>query len=53
MVLCENKALMYEEMPSAYKNVDGVVRDLIEAGLVKVVARLRPVLTYKFKEGGF
>lgn len=52
-VVCENKTLIYEEAPIAYKNIDVVVQDLVELGLVTVVASLRPLLTYKFKEPGF
>ncbi|ARU03657.1 RNA ligase RtcB family protein [Comamonas serinivorans] len=46
-VVCADKALVYEEAPQAYKDVDAVVATLIEAGLVVPVARLRPLLTYK------
>ncbi|AKF79898.1 release factor H-coupled RctB family protein [Myxococcus fulvus 124B02] len=46
-VVCENKDLLFEEAPQAYKAIDRVVTDLVEAGLVKVVATLAPVLTYK------
>lgn len=53
LVVCENKTLIYEEAPMAYKNIDLVVQDLIDLGLVTPVARLRPLLTYKFKEPGF
>jgi release factor H-coupled RctB family protein len=53
IVVCENKTLIYEEAPAAYKNIDLVVQDLVELGLVKVIASLKPLLTYKFKEPGF
>jgi release factor H-coupled RctB family protein len=46
-VICENRNLLYEEAPLAYKNVETVIADLKEAGLIRVVARLRPLLTYK------
>ncbi|MET2522239.1 RNA ligase RtcB family protein [Ralstonia pseudosolanacearum] len=46
-VICEDKQLIYEEAPEAYKPVDSVIAPLEQAGLVKVLARLRPVLTYK------
>jgi len=48
-VICENRDLLYEEAPQAYKNVEVVVQDLIDAGLVRVVATLRPLITYKFR----
>lgn len=53
VVVCENKQLIYEEAPMAYKNIDLVVKDLVSMGLVTLVAKLRPLLTYKFKEPGF
>lgn len=46
-VLCTDKKLLYEEAPQAYKNIDIVIDDLIEAGLATVVASFRPILTYK------
>jgi len=46
-VICEDKDLLYEEAPQAYKNVELVVKDLLDAGLIRVVAALRPVITYK------
>ena len=38
LVMCENKTLIYEEAPLAYKNIDSVIRDLVELGFVTVVA---------------
>jgi release factor H-coupled RctB family protein len=46
-VICENRNLLYEEAPLAYKNVETVIEDLKQAGLIRVLARLRPLLTYK------
>ncbi|RKH20496.1 RNA ligase RtcB family protein [Corallococcus praedator] len=46
-VVCEDRDLLFEEAPPAYKAIDRVVTDLVEAGLVRVVATLAPVLTYK------
>ena len=34
----------------AYKNIERVIRDLLEAGLVRVIASLRPLLTYKTRK---
>ena len=34
-------------MPEAYQDIDGVIAALLEAGLCRVVAVLRPVITYK------
>jgi release factor H-coupled RctB family protein len=46
-VICEQRELLYEEAPAAYKNIEDVVQDLVEAGLVSVIATFRPLLTYK------
>ncbi|WP_415894158.1 RNA ligase RtcB family protein [Neptuniibacter sp. PT8_73] len=46
-VICGNKELLYDEAPQAYKNCETIIDDLVDAGLIKVVARLRPVLTFK------
>lgn len=46
-VICNDRALIYEEAPQAYKNVDSVLDCLLGAGLARVVARSKPVLTYK------
>lgn len=50
-VICEDRDLLYEEAPQAYKNVEVVVQDLVDAGLVRVIATLRPLLTYKLRRG--
>ena len=39
-----------EEAPAAYKNIEAVVQDLVAAGLVSVIATLRPLLTYKTRK---
>ncbi len=46
-VICGNKTLLYDEAPQAYKKCASVVGDLVDAGLVTIVAVLRPVLTFK------
>ncbi|MGZ4963180.1 MAG: RtcB family protein, partial [Limisphaerales bacterium] len=46
-VICEKRELLYEEAPAAYKNIDVVINDLVEAGLISVIATFRPLLTYK------
>jgi release factor H-coupled RctB family protein len=46
-VICEERETLYEEAPAAYKNIEDVVRDLVDAELVSVVATFRPLLTYK------
>lgn len=46
-VICNDKALIYEEAPQAYKSVDSVLDCLVGAGLARAIARSKPVLTYK------
>lgn len=46
-VICEDKALIYEEAPEAYKDISVVIADMQEAGLIDVIATLRPLITYK------
>jgi release factor H-coupled RctB family protein len=46
-VICNDRALIYEEAPQAYKSVDSVLDCLLGAGLVRMLARSKPVLTYK------
>jgi len=46
-VICERRELLYEEAPAAYKNIEDMVQDLVDARLVSVIATFRPLLTYK------
>lgn len=46
-VICEDRDLIYEEAPQAYKDIHQVVDDLETAGLIDLIATLRPLLTYK------
>lgn len=48
-VICEDKALLYEEAPQAYKNITIVIDDLVKAGLAEVIAILKPLVTYKVR----
>ena len=50
-VICEDRTLLFEEAPEAYKKIDRVVADLVEAGACRGVATLRPLLTYKVRSG--
>ena len=49
-VICEERDLLYEEAPAAYKNIEVVIQDLVDAGLVSVIATFRPLLTYKTRK---
>lgn len=46
-VICEKRDLLFEEAPQAYKPIDRVIADLVAADMIEIVARLRPVITYK------
>jgi release factor H-coupled RctB family protein len=46
-VICEDKRLIFEEAPEAYKDITHVIADLEEAQLIRVIAIFRPLLTYK------
>lgn len=46
-VICKQRDLLYEEAPQAYKNISTVVDDLVQAGLIDVVASFKPLITYK------
>lgn len=49
-VICEERELLYEEAPAAYKNIESVIQDLVDASLVTVIATFRPLLTYKTRK---
>jgi release factor H-coupled RctB family protein len=46
-VICEDRRLIFEEAPDAYKDIGMVIADLEQAGLIRVIAKLRPLLSYK------
>ncbi len=48
-MICEDKGLLYEEAPQAYKNITIVIDDLVQAGLVDVLAVMKPLVTYKVR----
>lgn len=49
-VICGERDLLYEEAPAAYKNIEAVIQDLVDAGLVSAIATFRPLLTYKTRQ---
>ncbi|MBI5591828.1 MAG: RNA ligase RtcB family protein [Deltaproteobacteria bacterium] len=49
-VICEDKELLYEEAPQAYKDIESVIGDMVSFGLVRVIASFSPLLTYKVRE---
>jgi len=46
-VICENKELLYEEAPQAYKDISIVIEDMLDWGVIEVVATVKPLITYK------
>jgi len=46
-IVCHDTDLLFEEAPEAYKNIDMVIESLLEFDLIKIVATLKPLLTYK------
>lgn len=46
-VICEDRRLIFEEAPDAYKDIGMVIADLEQAGLIRVIAQFRPLLSYK------
>jgi release factor H-coupled RctB family protein len=48
-VICEDRQLLFEEAPQAYKNIDAVIESLVAYGLARVIAVLRPLVTYKVR----
>lgn len=46
-LICDDRKLVIEEAATAYKDAQKVVGDLESFGLVRPVAELRPLLTYK------
>jgi release factor H-coupled RctB family protein len=46
-VICKDANLLFEEASEAYKNIDIVIQSLVDFGLIKVIATLKPILTVK------
>ena len=42
-----DKALLYEEATEAYKNIEEVISILEDYGVIEVIARMKPEVTYK------
>ena len=38
-VICNDKELLYDEAPQAYKKCESIISDLVDAGVVRLVAR--------------
>lgn len=48
-VICEDKQMLYEEAPMAFKNIESVIGDLVNFDLIEIIAVLEPYVTYKRK----
>lgn len=48
-VVCDEKDLVFEEAPDAYKDVFAVSEDLVREGVVKVVGLCKPRVSYKVR----
>ena len=46
-MVCGDRDPLYEEAPAAYKSIEAVIQELVDARVVSVVATFRPLLTYK------
>ena len=46
-VICEDRRLIYEEAPQVYKDISRVIADLEDHGLIRTIASLRPLISYK------
>lgn len=50
-VICHDRKLLLEEAPEAYKDIGRVIAEMEEAGLCRVVAMMRPLVTFKTTRG--
>lgn len=46
-VICHDSNLLYEEAAEAYKNIDAIINCLVEYDLIKIVATMKPLITFK------
>jgi release factor H-coupled RctB family protein len=49
-VICANKDLLFEEAPMAYKDITVVIQDMVDDGVINVIASLKPLITYKTRQ---
>lgn len=47
IVVCEDRDLLVEEAPIAYKSIERVIDDLVAFKIARVVATFRPLVTFK------
>ncbi len=46
-VICHDTNLLFQEAPEAYKNVEEIIRILVDYDLIEVAATMRPLITFK------
>lgn len=46
-LMYNDKNVIYEEAPEAYKNIDRVIQDMLDEKMIEVVATLKALITYK------
>lgn len=46
-LIYNDRRVLYEEAPEAYKSIDKVIEDMINEGMIEIVATLKPLITYK------
>ncbi|KAJ3000152.1 hypothetical protein HDV02_000435 [Globomyces sp. JEL0801] len=49
ITICEDVELLCEESTDAYKDITNVIEDLEQFGLIRVLAILKPIITYKMR----
>lgn len=42
-----DRNVIYEEAPEAYKGIDKVIEDMLNEGMIELIASLKPRITYK------
>jgi len=51
-VICDEKDLVYEEVPEAYKDVYAVADDLVKEGVAEVLGWCRARVSYEVRNKG-
>jgi release factor H-coupled RctB family protein len=46
-LIYNDKSVIYEEAPEAYKSIDKVIEDMLNEDIIKLIATLKPLITYK------
>jgi RNA-splicing ligase RtcB len=52
-VICDEKDLVFEEAPDAYKDVQAVGQDLVDAGVATIVGWCRARVSYKVRNENY